>query len=81
MADTTEVRGHVKTERTRKSLKLQQAVATITVATGIVLLIMSSQAEVPANGYNALAVNGWLTFMGGIIWNLFVRMMTWWHHG
>jgi hypothetical protein len=81
MVDTQEIRGQVRTEQTRKSLKFQQLLAVCTVITGIVLLIMSSQAEVPEGGSNTLAINGFLTLAAGSIWNLIVRSLMWWHHG
>lgn len=80
MVDQREIRGHVKTEGTRKSLKLQQLLATLTVALGIVLLVMSSQVQVAENETNAMALNGFLTLFGGIVWSLSVRAMIWWHH-
>jgi hypothetical protein len=81
MVDQREIRGHVRTEQNRKSLKFQQLLAACTVVLGVVLLIMSSQAEVAEGGTNTLAVNGFLTLAGGIAWNLVVKALMWWHHG
>lgn len=73
------VKGHVTVEATRKSIKFQQLLATLTVITGIVLLVVANQSpEDPAK--EATIVNGTLTLTGGVIWSVFMRLARWWHH-
>jgi hypothetical protein len=78
MAD--QIKGHVTTEKHRKSLKFQQLLATLTLAFGVALIVFGFQGSQPGKTSEA-AVNGGITCFGGAVWLFITKALMWWHHG
>lgn len=70
---------HTTIEQTRKSLKLQRLMASMTLFFGVGLIIMAANnGEKPDS--SPTMINGILTTVGGIAWIIGLRVAKWWHH-
>jgi integral membrane sensor domain MASE1 len=73
MADSQDVRGHVTTESTKKSLKLQKVIGVLVLVVGICLTFFSET--------QAYTSAGMFTSCISMIWIAIVNFRIWWEHG
>lgn len=72
--------GKVQTiEQTSKPLKLQALLSALLTTVGFAVLLVALGLGPQPSGL-VLAL-GTLSFVGGLIWFTFVRLLIWWHHG
>ena len=74
------IRGHVTIEKSRKSLKFQKLMATLTLILGVVLIVMGGS-ENGQDGMSQARLNGTLTVAAAIFWLGTTKALIWWHHG
>jgi hypothetical protein len=70
---------HTTIEHTRKSLKVQGLLATLTLVLGVGLVILGTSSEQKPE-QNMAMMNGILTSLAGVVWVVGVRVARWWHH-
>lgn len=73
MSDHQNVRGHVTTESTKKSLKLQKVIGVLALVVGICLTFFSETKTYTSAGIFTSSI--------AMLWIAIVNFRTWWEHG
>jgi hypothetical protein len=73
------IHGHVTIEKSRKSLKFQKLMATLTLVLGVVLIVIGAS-DKGQDGMSPASLNGTLTVAAATFWLGTTKALIWWHH-